>query len=104
MIQNKIAKDGTPVCSVLNTVALQSRTAGTASRLMFVQAQRIMTNSTAPATNTAFTSASHFSTKLRLNERSVVEDNVEKRTMDFKLAVVANEAQFPEPVHEEIDS
>jgi hypothetical protein len=35
---------------------------------------------------------------------SVVEDDVEKGTVDLKLAVVANEAQSPEPVHEEIDS
>jgi hypothetical protein len=31
----------------------------------------------------------------------IVENNAEKRTMDFKLAVVANEAQLSEPVHEE---
>jgi hypothetical protein len=29
-----------------------------------------------------------------------VENNVEKRTVDFKLPVVANEAQLPESVHE----
>ena len=33
-----------------------------------------------------------------------MEDDVEKGTVDLKLAVVANEAQLPEPVHEEIDS
>ena len=39
-----------------------------------------------------------------LTKFSVVKDDVEKGTVDLKLAVVANEAQFPEPVHEEIDS
>jgi hypothetical protein len=33
-----------------------------------------------------------------------VQDDVEKGTVDFKLTVIADETQFPEPVHEEIDS
>jgi hypothetical protein len=34
-------------------------------------------------------------------ERSlIVENNVEKRTVDLKLAIVANEAQLPKLVHE----
>jgi len=33
-----------------------------------------------------------------------VENNVEKRTVDFKPTVVTNETQLPEPVHEEICS
>jgi CheY-like chemotaxis protein len=32
----------------------------------------------------------------------VVEDDVEKGSVDFKLTVIANEAQLSEPVHEEI--
>jgi hypothetical protein len=31
----------------------------------------------------------------------VVENNVEQRTVDFKLTVVANEAQLPKSIHEE---
>jgi hypothetical protein len=33
----------------------------------------------------------------------IAEHDVEKRTEDFKLAIVANEAEFSELVHEEID-
>ena len=36
-------------------------------------------------------------------QKLVVENNAEKRTVDFKLTVVANEAQLPEPVHEKAD-
>jgi hypothetical protein len=32
-----------------------------------------------------------------------MEDNVEKRAMDFQFSVVANETQLPEPVHEKIN-
>jgi hypothetical protein len=34
----------------------------------------------------------------------VVKHNVEKRTVDLKLAVITNEAQLSKPVHKEIDS
>ena len=33
-----------------------------------------------------------------------MEHDVEKGAIDLKLTVIANEAQFPEPVHEEVDS
>ena len=33
----------------------------------------------------------------------VVENNIQQRAMDLQPAVVANKAQFPEPIHEEAD-
>ena len=36
------------------------------------------------------------------SEVLVVKNDVEKRTMDFQFAVVTNEAQLPEPVHEKV--
>jgi hypothetical protein len=34
---------------------------------------------------------------------SNLKNNVEKRTVDFKLTIVANEAQLPTPVHEKVN-
>ena len=33
----------------------------------------------------------------------IVKNNVEKRTVDLKLTIVANEAQLPKPVHEKVN-
>src|SRR5579864_148755 len=37
-------------------------------------------------------------------DRLVVQNYVEKRAVDLQAAVVMNETQFPEPVHEEADT
>ena len=34
----------------------------------------------------------------------VVQDDIQQRTVDLQLAVVLDEAQFPESVHEKADS
>jgi hypothetical protein len=41
---------------------------------------------------------------MRLRTTLVVQDDIQQRTVDLQLAVVLDEAQFPESVHEKADS
>ena len=39
----------------------------------------------------------------KVRRTSIVEEDIEQRAVNFQPAVVVDEAQFAEPVHEEVD-